>query len=340
VLIVGAGGLGAPVSLYLAAAGVGTLTLVDFDVVDESNLQRQVLFSTDDVGKPKLACAARRLREVNPKVSLELVDEPFTAANGLDLVGRCDVVIDGTDNFATRYLVNDAAVLMRTPNVFGSVHRFEGQVAVLAAPGGPCYRCLHPEPPPEGLVPTCAEAGVLGVLPGLVGLIQSTEALKLLTGLGRPLIGRLLLYDALRMRVREIDLPRDPDCPICGEAPTLTGLVTYEPSCAPDAASLEISVQEFREWQQAGRRYTLVDVREPSEHAASSIPGALLLPIGRLREEVALVPQDRPVVVHCKTGMRSGRAARMLRELGFEARSLKGGLVAWARVEPTGVLHK
>jgi adenylyltransferase/sulfurtransferase len=328
------------VSLYLAGAGVGTITLVDFDVVDESNLQRQVLFSTDDVGQGKLASAARRLRDVNPEVSLELVHEPFTAENGLDLVGRCDVVIDGTDNFATRYLVNDAAVLTRTPNVFGSVHRFEGQVAVLAAPNGPCYRCLHPEPPPEGLVPTCAEAGVLGVLPGLVGLIQATEALKLLTGVGRPLIGRLLLYDALRMRARDIALPRDPGCAICGEAPTLTELVAYEQSCLPDAGPLEISVQEFREWRRAGRRHTLVDVREPSEHVASSIPGALLLPIGRLREELALIPKDRPVVVHCKTGMRSGRAARLLRELGFEALSLRGGLVAWSRVEPSGVLHK
>jgi adenylyltransferase/sulfurtransferase len=327
VLIVGAGGLGSPAALYLAAAGVGTLVLVDFDTVDESNLQRQILYSTSDVGRPKLEAAAERLHGLNPAVHIETVAEALTPANGLRLVGEADVVLDGSDNFPTRYLVNDACVLTRTPNVFGSIRGFEGQASVFAVPGGPCYRCLHPEPPPLGVIPSCAEGGVLGVLPGVVGSIQALEAIKLLAGIGQPLIGRFLLYDARRMRMREIGLPRDPECPVCGDAPSITELIEYEQACAPAGGG--ISVAELRAWRTSGHPHMLVDVREPGEHAVQSIEGALLVPLGTVDRNLALFARDRPVVVHCRMGARSARAAERLRAAGIDARSLDGGIEAW-----------
>ncbi|HUF46684.1 MAG TPA: molybdopterin-synthase adenylyltransferase MoeB [Vicinamibacterales bacterium] len=333
VLIVGAGGLGSPAALYLAAAGVGTVGLVDFDTVDESNLQRQILYGTADVGRPKLVAAAARLSDTNPHVTIACVDEPFSAANALALVGAYDVVIDGTDNFATRYLVNDACVMTRTPNVYGSVSRFEGQAAVFASPGGPCYRCLHPDPPPPGLIENCAEGGVLGVLPGLIGTIQATEAIKIVTGIGTPLVGRLLLYDALAMRVRTIALPRNPDCPVCGDSPTIRDLVAYEPPpCAPVPGG-EMTVTELRAWRDRGEPHVLVDVREPSEHAASRIDGSILIPLGSLASALDRLPAGGPVVVHCKSGRRSARAVALLRSCGYDARNLVGGIDAWSAIQ-------
>ena len=348
VLIVGAGGLGSPAALYLAAAGVGTLGLVDFDAVDVTNLQRQVLYGTADVGRPKLDVAAGRLREANPHVSLNLHPEPLAAANARALVRAYDIVLDGTDNFSTRYLVNDACVMERRPNVFGSVFRFEGQAAVFSAGNGPCYRCLHPEPPPAGLIPNCAEGGVLGVLPGVIGTIQATEAIKLLTGVGEPLIGKLMLYDALRMSFRTIALPRDPDCPVCGDAPSIRELQEYDLTCEPsdltdtqDPRLLDLTnppdlrnpndmkVEELHAWRTEGRAHTLVDVREPSEHASSRIEGALLIPLRQLQSHVSQLPRDRPIVVHCQSGGRSAIAAAMLKVQGFDARNLSGGIKAW-----------
>jgi adenylyltransferase/sulfurtransferase len=318
--------------MTLAAAGVGTLILVDFDRVDESNLQRQILFSTSDVGRPKVDAAADRLLAINPNVHLELVDAPFDVTNARRLVDAADIVIDGADNFSTRFLVNDACIMARRPNVFGSVSRFEGQVAVFAVPGGPCYRCLHPEPPPDGLIPSCAEGGVLGVVPGVIGALQATEAVKLITGAGEPLIGRMLLYDALRMRARAITLPRDPDCPVCGDHPSITELVESAPACATMATpGAEITVDELSEWQRAGRPHVLVDVREASEHAVEQIDGAVLVPLGVVFDHLDRFPRDRPVVVHCRTGHRSARAATQLRARGIDARSLVGGIVAWRR---------
>ena len=332
VLIVGAGGLGSPAALYLAAAGVGVIGLVDDDTVDETNLQRQILYGTADIGRPKLEAAEARLRDVNPLISIERFDQPFGPGNGRGLVEAFDVVIDGTDNFPTRYLVNDACVMTRTPNVYGSVSRFEGQASVLAAPGGPCYRCLHPEPPPAGLIPSCAEGGVLGVLPGLVGTIQATEAIKIITGIGEPLVGRLLLYDALAMRLREIALPRDPDCSVCSDQPTIRDLVAYEAACGSrPGREDEMTVDELRTWRREGRAHALVDVREPSEHAAANIDGAMLVPLGSLVQALDCLPSDRPVVVHCQSGGRSARATAMLRAKGFDAYNLAGGIQAWIR---------
>jgi adenylyltransferase/sulfurtransferase len=332
VLMVGAGGLGSPASLYLAAAGVGTIGLVDFDAVDETNLQRQILYGTGDVGKPKLDAAASRLRDVNPLVEIERIDRPFGSANALALVRSFDVVVDGTDNFPTRYLVNDACVMTGTPNVYGSVSRFEGQAAVFAAPGGPCYRCLHPEPPPADLIPNCADGGVLGVLPGLIGTIQATEAIKLITGIGEALVGRLLLYDALTMRVRQITLARDPECPVCSDRATIRELVAYEPACEPPARSLsEMTADQLRAWRSEGREHALLDVREPSEHAVASIDGAVLVPLGSLARSFDRLPRDRPVVVYCRSGARSARAVAQLRSAGFDAHNLAGGILAWER---------
>jgi len=339
VLIVGAGGLGSPASLYLAAAGVGAIGLVDYDRVDETNLQRQILYGTSDVGRSKLDAAEARLRDVNPLITIERVDEPFGPTNARRLVDAFDVVVDGSDNFPTRYLVNDACVMTGTPNVYGSVSRFEGQASVFAAPGGPCYRCLHPEPPPSGLIPSCAEGGVLGVLPGLIGTIQATEAIKILTGIGDPLVGRLLLYDALGMRVRQIGLPRDPECPVCSDRPTIHELVAYEPVCAPAAANEgELSVDELRAWRREGREHVLIDVREPAEHSETRIEGAELIPLGTVRDAIGRLPTDRPIIVHCRSGARSARAVAVLREAGLEAYNLAGGILAWARAgaETTG----
>jgi adenylyltransferase/sulfurtransferase len=315
--------------MYLAAAGVGTLGLVDFDAVDESNLHRQIIYGTPDVGRPKLVAAAERLRTINPHVSLEVHNAPFDAANARQLVDEYDIVIDGTDNFSTRYLVNDACVMTRTPNVYGSIFRFEGQASVFAAGEGPCYRCLHPDPPPTGLIPTCAEGGVLGVLPGVIGTVQATEAIKVLTGIGQPLVGRLLLYDALAMRFRQIALPRDPDCPVCGEHPSIRELVAYDRVCGPSGAQTDVTADDLRQWRRTGRPHTLVDVREPFEHAQARIEGAILIPLGTLEHRLADVPKDLPVVVHCQSGGRSSRAAELLRRHGFTAHNLIGGIRAW-----------
>jgi adenylyltransferase/sulfurtransferase len=329
-LIVGAGGLGSPAALYLCAAGVGTLGLVDFDVVDDTNLQRQILYGTADVGRSKLAAAAARLRAQNPHVEVALHEEPFGTGNAQRLVEAYDLVIDGTDNFPTRYLVNDACVMAGRPNVYGSVSQFEGQAAVLAAPGGPCYRCLHPEPPPDGLIPNCAEAGVLGVLPGIIGTIQATEAIKLVVGIGEGLIGRLLVYDALRMTFRRLTLARDPECPVCGDSPSIRELQRYDMSCEPMPRSPEMTVEQLREWRAAGRDHLLIDVREPSEHAMNRIEGSILIPLGSLSGRLAELPADRPIVVHCQSGGRSARAAQMLCAKGYEAYNLTGGILAWS----------
>ena len=344
VLVVGAGGLGSPVALYLAAAGVGTIGLVDFDTVDITNLQRQVLYGTADVGRPKLDAAAARLCDINPHITITLHREAFGASNARALVDAYDVVVDGTDNFSTRFLVNDACVMAGRPNVYGSVFRFEGQASVFATKGGPCYRCLHPEPPPAGLIPNCAEAGVLGVLPGLIGTIQATEAIKLLTGIGEPLVGKLLLYDALRMRVRQIALPRDPACPVCGDAPTIRELVAYDAVCADGAPGLqprgtsedEMTVEELDQWRREKRPHYLLDVREQSEYASSRIEGAQLIPLLQLQANLKHLPKDQPVVVYCQSGGRSMMAVGMLRLQGFDARNVSGGIKAWkARVEKT-----
>jgi adenylyltransferase/sulfurtransferase len=336
VLCIGAGGLGSPATLYLAAAGIGTIGLVDFDAVDLSNLQRQVLHGTRDVGRPKLESARDRLLEINPHLRLELHPESFGVANALKLVASYDVVLDGTDNFPTRYLVNDACVMAGRPNAYGSIFRFEGQASVFAAKGGPCYRCLHPEPPPPGVIPSCAEGGVLGVLPGVIGTIQATEAIKLILGVGEPLIGRFLVYDALRMRFRELKLRKDPDCPVCGARPTIRELRVYEEYCAPasqHAAASEagdMTVKELKTRMDRGDAPMVIDVREPSEHQICSIPGTTLIPLGQLAERADELDPRREIVLHCKSGGRSSRAVALLRARGFEnARNLRGGIMAW-----------
>jgi adenylyltransferase/sulfurtransferase len=349
VLCVGAGGLGAPASLYLAAAGVGRLGLVDFDTVDVSNLQRQVLFSTSDVGRPKLQAAAERLRGLNPEVNVVLHETRLTSANALEIFADYDVIVDGADNFPTRYLVNDACVLLGRPNAYGSIFRFDGQASVFATPGGPCYRCLYPEPPPAGLVPSCAEGGVLGVLPGIVGAIQAAEAIKLVTGIGDTLAGRLLLFDALAMEFRAMKLRRDPACPICGDRPTITSLVDYEQFCgvAPARAAApalppewEIDVDRLKARLDAGDPVWLLDVREPNEAAICRIPGATLIPLGELPKRLDEIPRGDAapdVVVHCKMGGRSAKAVRLLREQGVtRVTNLTGGILAWIdRVDPS-----
>ena len=336
VLIVGVGGLGSPTAIYLAAAGVGTLGLVDFDAVDETNLHRQILYDSTDIDRPKLEAAAGRIVALNPEVAVVRHDASFTAENALELVSQYDIVIDGTDNFPTRYLVNDACVLAGRPNVYGSVFRFEGQASVFSVAGGPCYRCLHPEPPPDGLVPSCAEAGVLGVLPGVIGTIQATEAIKLMTGIGEPLVGRVLIYDALRLRFREVALPRDPDCPVCGDHPSITTPVAYDQTCADErlpTPANEMTARELRQWRREGRPHVLIDVREPSEHAVNSIEGAQLIPLRKLPFELKGIPKDRPVVVHCKSGGRSAIAVAMLKLRGYDAHNLSGGIQAWEKTE-------
>jgi adenylyltransferase/sulfurtransferase len=348
VLCVGAGGLGSPASLYLAAAGVGTLGLVDFDVVDETNLQRQILFSTDQVGQPKLASAASRLRGLNPGVNLRLHETRLTRANALDIVRDYDLVVDGADNFPTRYLVNDACVLTGRVNVYASIFRFDGQASVFGAPGGPCYRCLYPEPPPPGLVPSCAEGGVLGVLPGLLGTIQATEAIKLIIGAGTSLVGRLLLVDALTMEFRSMKLRRDPACPVCGDAPTIRELVDYEQFCgiAPPVSHVqkatvpEVSVEELKSRIDRGDRVWILDVREQNEFAICRIPGSTLIPLGELAKRLDELPvgADAPdIVVHCKMGGRSAKAVALLTERGVtHAVNLRGGILAWIdRIDPT-----
>jgi molybdopterin/thiamine biosynthesis adenylyltransferase/rhodanese-related sulfurtransferase len=331
VLCVGAGGLGSPAVLYLAAAGVGTLGLVDFDVVDFSNLQRQIIHGTGDVGRSKLESAQAKIEALNPEVHVETFDAHFSVPNAKTLVEAFDVIVDGTDNFPARYLVNDACVIYRRPNAWGSIFRFEGQASVFAAPGGPCYRCLHPEPPPPGLVPSCAEAGVLGVLPGVIGTIQATEALKLILGIGDPLIGRFLVYDALKMRFRDLKLPKDPDCPVCGLRPTIITLKESAASCeARSGGGPECTVRELKTRIDAGRAPVILDVREPSEAAICRIPGSRLIPLGELPRRLGELDPSAEIVVHCKSGGRSARAVSLLREHGFAHPSnLTGGILSW-----------
>jgi adenylyltransferase/sulfurtransferase len=341
VLVVGVGGLGSPSSMYLAAAGVGTIGLVDFDEVEFSNLHRQILHGTPDVGRPKIVSACARLSALNPEVRLVSHETRLSSSNALEIVGAYDVVVDGTDNFATRYLVNDACVLTGRPNVYGSIFRFEGQASVFAAPGGPCYRCLHPEPPPAGLVPSCAEGGVLGVLPGVIGTIQATEALKLVAGIGEPLVGRFLIYDALKMRFRELALRRDPECPVCGDRPSIRALQDYELVCgdagrAPgerEGATLEtdMTVLELKARLDRGDAPFLLDVREPRELAISRIEGATLIPLTELPRRLGELPSDRDIVVICRSGARSASAVGFLRQRGFSrAHNLRGGILDWA----------
>jgi adenylyltransferase/sulfurtransferase len=344
VLAIGTGGLGSPLALYLAAAGVGTIGLVDFDVVDDSNLQRQILFGTRDVGRPKLEAAAARLRDLNPNVSIETFDERLSSANALTIFRDFDIVADGTDNFPTRYLVNDACVLTGKPNVYASIFRFEGQASVFWAQKGPCYRCLYAEPPPPGLVPSCAEGGVLGILPGLLGVIQATETIKLVLGSGEPLIGRLLLVDALAMRFRELKLRKNPQCVVCGPNPTVTRLIDYEAFCGvppPEAASgsgiREVSVEELRAMRESGEDFVLVDVREPHEVSICAFPESVRIPLGTLPQQVHRLSTADAIVVHCRTGGRSAKAVEFLRQAGYrKVKNLAGGIDAWAeRIDPT-----
>jgi adenylyltransferase/sulfurtransferase len=340
VLCIGAGGLGSPAMLYLAAAGVGTLGLVDFDVVDFTNLHRQIIHGTSDVGRSKLGSAAARLREINPEVRVEMHEMPFGVGNARELVAAYDIVLDGTDNFPTRYLVNDACVMVGRPNAWGAISAFEGQASVFAAPGGPCYRCLHPVPPPPGLIPSCAEGGVLGVLPGVIGTIQATETIKLVLGIGEPLVGRLLLYDALKMRMRDIRLRRDPECPVCGETPSIRELREYDEHCSPAhdrAAAAPISVSELKSRMDRGDAPLVIDVREPYEHAICRIPGAVLIPVNELPGRIADLDRTAETVVYCKVGERSSKAVRMLAEHGFSrARNLTGGVLEWVtKIDPT-----
>jgi adenylyltransferase/sulfurtransferase len=349
VVCIGAGGLGSPASLYLAAAGVGTLGLVDFDVVDFSNLQRQILFNTTDVGRPKVLAAAARLTALNPEVRVVTHETPLSSANALDILRDYDVVVDGADNFPTRYLVNDACVLLGKPNAYGSIFRFDGQASVFATKGGPCYRCLYPEPPPPGLVPSCAEGGVLGVLPGLIGTIQATEAIKVILGIGNTLAGRLLLIDALSMEFRTMKLRRDPECPVCGDHPTVTKLIDYEQFCGIPAATAavaaapavpEIGAEALKAAIDRHDPLWILDVREPREFEICRIPGSTLIPLGELPKRLSEIPRgaDAPeIVVHCKMGGRSAKAVGLLRDHGItNVRNLTGGILAWIdRVDPT-----
>ena len=350
VLCIGAGGLGSPVAMYLAAAGVGTLGLVDFDTVDFSNLQRQILHGTPDVGRPKLASAKDRLNALNPNVRVETYETALSSENALTLFEPYDVIVDGTDNFPTRYLVNDACVILGKPNAYGSIFRFEGQASVFATKEGPCYRCLYPEPPPPGLVPSCAEGGVLGVLPGLLGVIQATEAIKLIVGIGEPLIGRFLIVDALRMKFRELKLRKDPDCPVCGTHPTVTKLIDYEQFCgvrpaadqppAPSAqppSFMDITPTELKQRLDRGEKLQVIDVREPHEYQINRIPGSTLIPLGDIPKRFNELDPDAELVMQCKSGKRSAQAADFLRSQGYKhVLNLTGGILAWIdQVDPS-----
>ena len=332
VLIIGAGGLGSPVGLYLAAAGVGRIGIADFDKVDITNLHRQVLYGTSQVGQPKLSAAIERLHDLNPEISIEAHETAINSENALELFRKYDIVVDGTDNFPTRYLVNDACVLTDRPNVYGSIFRFDGQASVFYAREGPCYRCLYPEPPPPGLVPSCAEGGVLGVLPGVIGTIQATEAIKLLAGIGEPLIGRLLLFDALRMEFRRLKLKKDPNCAVCGENPTVTQLIDYEGFCSPMETG-EVVPAQLRQLSDP----LLIDVREPFETRQGYLEGAWLIPLGQLERHIDAIPRDRDIVLYCRSGQRSAHALEMLRAAGFRrAKHLKGGYLAWLKEPKAG----
>ena len=340
VLCVGTGGLGSPLALYLTAAGIGTLGLVDFDVVDSSNLQRQIIHSTKDIGRKKIDSAEEKLKALNPSINIVKHETMLTSANALDIIKDYDIVADGTDNFPTRYLVNDACVILKKPNAYGSIFRFEGQASVFATETGPCYRCLYPEPPPPGLVPSCAEGGVLGILPGLVGVIQATEVIKLILGKGEPLIGRLLLVDALSMRFRELKLRKNPECPVCGENPTVTQLIDYQHFCGivpetPQEKNVkngipQISVKELKARRDAGEDFFLLDVREPYEYQIAQI-GGTLIPQGEVPNRLAEIPRDREIIVHCRSGARSQRIAEVLKQAGYNSVvNLAGGILAWS----------
>ena len=358
VLLIGAGGLGSPLGLYLAAAGIGTLGLVDADRVDASNLQRQVLYGNSDVGRPKIAAAIERLREINPLITLTPHETRLDADNALDLIANYDVVVDGSDNFPTRYLINDACVLAGKPDVWGAISRFEGQVAVFWGRHGACYRCLFPEPPPPGLVPSCADGGVLGVLPGIVGALQANEVIKLVAGIGESLIGRLVLFDALRMRFRELRLKKSEDCPVCGDRPTIRRLIAYDDSplgvCTTaeeitansnedntmtnaEAPPFEINVSQLKSWLDEGRELHLLDIREEEEHMICTIEGALLLPMSQLTSRLEEIDKEVLTVIHCHHGPRSSQVVMYLRQQGYEhTTSLAGGIDAWSlEIDPT-----
>jgi len=344
VLCIGTGGLGAPLGLYLAAAGVGRIGLIDFDIVDFTNLQRQVLFGSGDVGRPKIEAAASRLRDLNPDIQIDAFETRLTSENALDILKDYDLIVDGTDNFPTRYLVNDACVLLGKPYVYGSIFRFEGQITVFAEPDGPCYRCLYPEPPPPGLVPSCAEGGVLGVLPGIVGTIQAMEALKLIIGKGQPLVGRLLLFDAMGMKFRELKLRKNPECPACGEHRTITHLIDYAEFCgirgeeaeAPVTTVPEITPKELKARLDRGDDIYVLDVREPHEYQICNI-GGHLIPLGELPLRAAELDSSQEIVAHCRSGKRSAEAVEFLRKAGFRKLwNLKGGILAWSdEVDPS-----
>src|SRR6202047_1343369 len=342
VLCIGTGGVGSPLALYLAAAGVGTLGLVDFDVVDYTNLQRQIIHSTADVGRKKLDSAADKLKAINPFLNLRTFDTRLSSANALELFRDFDIIADGTDNFPTRYLVNDACAITGKPNVYGSIFRFEGQASVFATQQGPCYRCLYPEPPPPGLVPSCAEGGVLGILPGLVGVMQATEVIKLILGKGEPLIGRLLLIDALDMKFRELKLRKNPDCPVCGTHPTIKQLIDYNEFCGirgeekpVETLTADIQVEELKKRLDAGENLFVLDVREPHEYQICNI-GGHLIPLGGLPNRVHELDSSREIVAHCKMGGRSAKAVAFLKQSGFtKVHNLAGGITAWSeRVDP------
>lgn len=350
VLTVGTGGLGSPLALYLAAAGIGTIGIVDFDVVDESNLQRQIIHGTSDVGRPKVESARDKIKDINPNVEVVVHEEALTSENALEIFADYDVVVDGTDNFPTRYLVNDACVLLGKPNVYGSIFRFEGQASVFWAEEGPCYRCLYPEPPPPGMVPSCAEGGVLGVLCASIGSIQVNEAIKLLTGIGEPLAGKLMIYDALEMEYRKLKVRKDPHCALCGENPTVTGLIDYDAFCgavsdeaAEAAAGSTISVvqleQMLKEREAGERDFVLIDVREPGEFEINRIPGSVLVPKGEFLNGNAIgdLPGDKQVVLHCKSGVRSAEVLAIVKGAGYgDAVHVGGGVVAWVnQVDPS-----
>jgi len=347
VLCIGAGGLGSPIALYLGAAGIGRMGLVDGDVVDFSNLQRQILHGTKDVGRKKLNSARDRIRDLNPNVQIDLHDTLFTSANAEELVQDYDIVIDGTDNFPTRYLSNDICVFLKKPNVYGSIFRFDGQCTVFAPHlGGPCYRCMFPEPPPPGMVPSCAEGGVLGVLPGIIGVMQAIEAIKLIIGIGEPLIGRLVHFDALGLKFREFKLRRDPKCPVCGEHPTITELIDYDQFCGiPQAAAAEaaeapiptMTVQELKQKLDNRDKFVLLDVREPFEWDICHLDRAKLIPLGQLPSRMSELDSADEIVIHCKSGVRSAKAVRLLQEAGFsKLHNVEGGITAWAEeIDPS-----
>jgi molybdopterin/thiamine biosynthesis adenylyltransferase/rhodanese-related sulfurtransferase len=341
VVVVGAGGLGSPALMYLAAAGVGTLGIVEFDTVDESNLQRQIIHGQSDIGRPKAESARDSILEINPYVTVNIHGQPLSRDNAMQIFADYDLIVDGTDNFATRYLVNDAAVLLGKPYVWGSIYRFDGQASVFWAEYGPCYRCLYPEPPPPGMVPSCAEGGVLGVLCASIGSIQVTEAIKLLAGIGEPLLGRLMVYDALEMNYRTVKVRKDPNCAVCGEHPTVTELIDYDDFCgtvSDEAAEATfgstITVGELRDWQNADKPIDLIDVREPAEWEIVRIPGARLVPKGDILSGAALagLPQDRQIVLYCKTGIRSAEALAAIKAAGFkDAVHVQGGVTSWVK---------